>query len=234
MPGLFDEVPERALAIYAHPDDPEVSCGGTLARWAAGGCAIKVIIATSGDKGSTDPGCDPQALARQRADEVEAGAAALGVGPPELIGHPDGELYNDAALRAALVARIRSHRPDVVLGPDPTAVFFGSGYVNHRDHRELGWAMLDACAPAAHSPLYFPDAGPPHRVSTLLLSGTLSPDTYVDIGATVDLKTDALRCHASQLTGGDGLVGEVVRQRAADAGRAAGVDHAEGYRRIVF
>ena len=49
-------VPTRALAIYAHPDDPEVGCGGTLARWAASGTEIHLVIANRGDKGSADPG----------------------------------------------------------------------------------------------------------------------------------------------------------------------------------
>ena len=40
-------------------------------------------------------------------------------------------------------------RPEVVIGPDPTAVFFGDGYVNHVDHRTIGWTLLDAVAPAA-------------------------------------------------------------------------------------
>ena len=52
---------------------------------------------------------------------------------------------------------IRSVRPDVVCCPDPTAVFFGDAYVNHRDHRVTGWATLDAVAPAAGNPHYFPE-----------------------------------------------------------------------------
>ncbi|CAN5685601.1 PIG-L family deacetylase [soil metagenome] len=234
MVELLDEVPARALAIYAHPDDPEVSCGGTLARWADAGAEITLLIATRGEKGATDPGTEVEALAAQRADEVAAAAEVLGVAVHAGLGYPDGELDNTAALRRELVARIRALRPDVVLAPDPTAVFFGTGYVNHRDHRELGWAVLDACCPAAASPLYHPDAGPPHRVATLLLSGTLEPDVWVDIGATVQTKTTALGCHRSQLGHDRGLVGEVVRQRAADAGRSAGVDHAEGYRRLIL
>ena len=39
-------VPQRALAVYAHPDDPEVSAGGTIARWAAAGCEVHVVVTT--------------------------------------------------------------------------------------------------------------------------------------------------------------------------------------------
>ena len=97
---------------------------------------------------------------------------------------------------------VRRLRPDVVLGPDPTATFFGEVYVNHRDHRETGWALLDAVAPAAAMPLYFPEQGAPHQVSVLLLSGTHEPDVVVDVSASIDAKVKAVLAHASQ-TGGD-------------------------------
>ena len=60
------EIPKRALAIYAHPDDPEVSAGGTLARWAQAGSEVWVLVTTLGDKGSDDPATDPRAMAKQR------------------------------------------------------------------------------------------------------------------------------------------------------------------------
>ncbi|MGH9275537.1 MAG: PIG-L deacetylase family protein, partial [Acidimicrobiales bacterium] len=63
-------IPDRALAVFAHPDDPEVSCGGTLARWASSGTEIHLVIANRGDKGSADPTTDPDALSEHRAEEV--------------------------------------------------------------------------------------------------------------------------------------------------------------------
>jgi LmbE family N-acetylglucosaminyl deacetylase len=86
----------------------------------------------------------------------------------------------------------------------------------------------------AASPLYFPDVGLAHRVATLLLSGTLEPDVWVDIGAELAAKVDALRCHASQLGDGIDLVPAVVEARAAEAGRAGGMHYAEGFRRLSF
>lgn len=229
---LVEEPPARALAIYAHPDDADVSCGGTLARWAAGGADVRVVVCTSGDKGSLDPADDPAALASRRAREVEAAAAALGLGGFELLGYPDGEVENDLGLRVKLVAEIRQHCPEIVVAPDPTALFFGSSYVNHRDHRMVGFAALDAVAPAAASPHYFPEAGPAHRVAQLWLSGSLEPDVWVDIGDYVDAKTRALACHETQLGDAGEWLRSVVTQRAEDAGREAGVRHAEGFRRL--
>jgi LmbE family N-acetylglucosaminyl deacetylase len=222
--------PERVLAVYAHPDDPEVSCAGTLARWAGEGADVRLVVCTRGDKGTRDPKTDPTELVARRAAEADAAATVLGLTAHENLGYPDGEVENDLGLRAALVERIRSFRPDVVVSCDPTAVFFGSRYVNHHDHRGVGFAVLDACTPMANSPLYFPDAGDPHQVATIYLSGTLQPDTWIDIAATLDLKVEALRCHRSQVGDDLELVGEVVRRRAASAGVDAGVEHAEAFR----
>ncbi|MGH9121090.1 MAG: PIG-L deacetylase family protein, partial [Acidimicrobiales bacterium] len=117
-----------------------------------------------------------------------------------------------------------------ILGADPTAVFFGQSYVNHLDHRVVGWATLDAASPGADNPRYFPDAGPAHRVDALFLSGTLEPDGWVDISSSIDLKAAALACHATQLGEPGEWLRTVVRQRAEDAGRLAGVPYAEGFR----
>jgi LmbE family N-acetylglucosaminyl deacetylase len=230
MPDLVDAVPARAMAVYAHPDDPEVSCGGTLARWAAAGAEVHVVVCGAGDKGSSDPTVDPAALAEQRAAEVAAAGAVLGLAGHHLFGIPDGEIDNTVELRGRLVRLLRDLKPDAVVCPDPTAVFFGSSYFNHRDHREVGWATLDAVAPAATGPHYFPDAGPPHQVGTVYLSGTLEPDVWVDITDHVDAKAEALMRHESQMGETGEWLRQVVRRRAEEGGRQAGVAYAEGFR----
>lgn len=224
-------VPERALAVYAHPDDPEVSCGGTLARWAASGTEVHLVIANRGDKGSADPSVDPDALAAHRAEEVARAAEVLGLATVEHLGYPDGEIDDDSALRARLIGVIRRRKPDALVAPDPTAVFFGDSYVNHRDHRELGWAVLDSLVPAA-SPLYVPDAGPAHQIALVLLSGTLEADAWVDIDDVLDRKVAAVACHASRLGEDPELVAELLAHRAAEEGRRSGLAHAEAFRRL--
>ena len=233
MADLERETPGRALALYAHPDDPEVSCGGTLARWSAGGAEVHLVIANRGEKGSADPDTDPDELATRRAAEVDAAAAVLGLAGVELLGYPDGGLDNTDELRERLVRTLRRVRPEAVIAPDPTAVFFGDSYVNHRDHRELGWAVLDSIVPAA-SPLYFPDAGEAHQVRLVLLSGTLEPDVWVDIGDSLDRKVAAVACHESRLGGDPELIGALLDDRAAEEGRRAGVGRAEAFRRLRF
>ena len=231
-------VPERVLAVYAHPDDPEISAGGTLACWADAGAEVHVVVTTRGDKGTDDPDADLDALARRRVDEARAAAAVLGIAATHHLDHPDGELEGDRALRGELVRMVRSVRPDVVLCPDPTAVFFGDGYVNHRDHRVTGWATLDAVAPAAGNPHYFPELRAEgldvHQVRAVYLSGTLEPNVWIDIDAALERKIEALFCHASQLTETGDWFREFLRESAVAAGRASGVAHAEAFRRIVL
>lgn len=232
MVELVVETPARALAIYAHPDDADVSCGGTLAKWSGDGALVHVIVCAQGDKGTSDPSADASRLAEERAREVVEASNRLGVAGHRLLGHPDGELANDVTLRRELVRAIRELRPEAVVCPDPTAVIFGSEYYNHRDHREVGYAALDAVAPAAAMPLYFPEEGVPHQVATVYLSGTLEPDVWVDVTGTLELKAEALACHRSQVGEGAEWMREAVRRRAEDAGARAGVHFAEGFRRL--
>jgi len=228
----MERTPGIVVAVYAHPDDADVACGGTLARWAKAGAAVHLVVCTDGGKGTTDPAVEPSRLAAERAGELESSSALIGLTSVDNLGFPDGELSDSDGLRRTLVARVRALRPEVVCGHDPTAVFFGQDYFNHRDHRIAGAALLDAVAPAAALPHYFPDAGPSHQVSVVLLSATLEPDEWVDVSGTIETKASAVECHRTQFAGQDGWAGEAVRRRAAEEGRRAGVPFAEGFRRL--
>jgi LmbE family N-acetylglucosaminyl deacetylase len=232
MAELVADIPDRVLAVYAHPDDADVACGGTLAHWARSGSEVHLVICTDGGRGTPDVSADPAKLAETRATELAEAAQVIGLASHEVLGAADGELEDDRWLRSTLVERIRRHRPAAVFGHDPTAVFFGQEYFNHRDHRIAGWALLDALSPAAALPLYFPEAGPPHQAGTVYLSGTLEPDVWVDISTTVDVKVAAVECHRTQFAGSEGWAAEAVRTRAQDEGRRAGVSFAEGFRRL--
>ncbi len=232
MAQLFRVVPRCALAVYAHPDDADVACGGTLAAWAKRGCDVRLLVLADGAKGTDDASADVAELAARRSGELHEAAAALGLSGVEQLGLPDGEVENDLATRAAIVASVRRLRPTVVLAPDPTATFFGGVYVNHRDHREAGWAVLDSVAPAAGMPHYFPEAGPPHHVETLLLSGTLEPDVVVDVDDVLDAKVTAVLSHRSQLRGDHEWARSAVTARCVQAGRLVGLSHGEAFRHV--
>ncbi len=226
------EVPAVALAVYAHPDDADVGCGGTLALWASKGCAVHLVVCTDGGRGTGDASVMPVELAQRRAAEVAAAAEVVGLASYRCLGAPDGELDVRDGFRAELVALIREVRPDIVLGHDPTAIFFGQDYFNHRDHRAAGWALLDALSPSAVLPHYYPEAGPAHQASAAYLSGTLEPDVWVDISGTVERKAQAVQCHVSQFPNGSEWAVTALRLRAEQEGRRAGVGYAEGFRRL--
>ena len=228
--------PRSALAIYAHPDDADVAAGGLLAQWASEGAEVHLVVICDGAKGSHSPLSEATALKETRREELQLAGDLLGAKSVTSLEWPDGEVTNCQELRETLVGLIRTFKPEVVLGPDPTGTFFGGVYVNHRDHRETGWALLDAVAPAADMPLYFPAQGPPHQVSVLLLSGTHEPDVVADVSRTIDLKVKAVLAHDSQLAGDAEAIRGVVLERAEQAGRPVGVAFGEAFRcvELVF
>jgi LmbE family N-acetylglucosaminyl deacetylase len=235
-PATDPPPPGRVLAVYAHPDDPEVSAGGTMARWAAEGAEVWVLVTTRGDKGTSDPNVDPDELVERRISETASSVELLGLAGHRHLQHDDGDLEDDHALREEICRVVRELRPDAVLCPDPTAVFFGDSYFNHRDHRVTGWATLDAVAPAAGLPHYFSEQLAEgltvHQVGEVYLSGTLEPNCWVDISAYIERKIDALFCHQSQLQETGEPFRQFMRQRAEQDGRRAGVPYAEGFRRL--
>ena len=88
----MEATPGVVLAVYAHPDDADVACGGTLARWAKAGGAVHLVVCTDGGKGTADPAVVPEELAARRAAELEASSALIGLASVDNLGFPDGEL----------------------------------------------------------------------------------------------------------------------------------------------
>ena len=116
-------MPETVLALVPHPDDAEIYCGGTLARYAAEGAKVHIVVATDGRKGSFME--ESNTLAEMRAEEMWRAAAALGAEPPVLLGFPDMELdtLRPGVLREQFVRAIRRLRPEVVFAQDPYALY---------------------------------------------------------------------------------------------------------------
>ncbi len=229
---IITDVPKRVLCVFAHPDDADIGAGGTIAKWSAAGATVTLVVAALGDKGTLDPMMDPAALVAERASELKSASAELGVSEVIKLGAGDGEIVNDSALRETLVAIVRRIRPDVVMSHDPGAIYFGSTYFNHRDHRELGFAVLDAVFPASHLPHYFPNAGAPHRVPLVLLSGTMEATAAVDISEYLDSKQAAVRSHQTQVGARAAQVVASIDSTARALGRRVGLGAAEVFREL--
>ena len=193
IPTVDLPVPERVLAIGAHPDDIEFGCGATLAKWSGAGSEIWLFVLTDGSKGSWDPSADPAELANQRVNEQVAAARVLGAAKVLHAGFVDGELYNGRGERERVVGAIRRVRPTVLLAHDPW-----KRYRLHPDHRAAGWIALDSIV-AARDPHFFPkDKLEPHRPHEVLLFEADEVDHYESVDATVARKVDALLAHRSQ------------------------------------
>src|SRR3954470_23508382 len=98
--------PKRAMGIFAHPDDAEFLCGGTVAKLCARGWEVRYIIATSGDKGTKDKDLTPSRLAEMREAEQTAAGEVLGVKECIYLRYPDGFVQPDDELRGRLVRLI--------------------------------------------------------------------------------------------------------------------------------
>ena len=222
-------VPSSALVIVAHPDDIEFGAAGTCAKWARRGARIVYAIATSGNGGTHDPQYTRETIAVLREQEQRAAADLCGVHEVEFLRENDGEVMPTLELRRKFVQLIRKHKPEVVITMDPTMMFSGDGYINHPDHRAVAVAAMDAIAPVAGMPLMYPELGPAHKVREVWVQWAQQPDTWVDISETVDLKTEALRQHKSQV--GDDAI-KMVRQWATETGK--GLVPAESFKVMIL
>ena len=227
------------MSIHAHPDDQDFTVAGTLAKWARAGCDIISVIITSGDAGSNDPDRTPEykaELARVREQEQSQANAVLGVRDTIFMRYPDGELTPSLELRRDLTRLIRRHGPEVVITGDPTAWFYENDYINHPDHRAAAEAAIYAVFPSAGTRMIFTElleeGLQPHNVKRLYIHGNDKPDTWVDIEDTLELKLQALKKHFSQVDTHD--ADKMIRDWAAEEGRAKGLRYAEAYRVMVL
>lgn len=226
--------PGPVLAIFAHPDDAEISSGATLAKFAREGRSVHLLLLTNGDRGASDPATDRAELARTRARETASAAELLGLAGTRILDLHDGELENTPAVRVEVAREVRRVRPAIVLTCDPTSWFFDDRYFNHRDHRKAGETALDGVFPAAGNHLFFQEelAGlEPWDPPEVWLAWTEKPNHTEDVSGLIDLKLAALARHESQVQG-DGIrfFEEWLPAEAIEAGARIGATHGESFR----
>src|SRR5437667_4624021 len=235
---IVTDIPDKAMVIFAHPDDAEIGSGGVVAKWAAAGCEVTYVLCTNGAAGTADRSLTPAALARKRAEEQRAAAAFMGGRTVVMLGYPAGGLEDTREFLGDVMAAVRRYRPHTVFVHDPYRI---KGF-QHRDHRKAGIVTTDAVYPYARDHLHFPaqithDGLEPHRVRELWYWGMDEPDVIVDVTESIDRQIAALVRHESQVPGfnvGSGeTIGERLKMGAAALAEGYGFQYGAVFRRLM-
>lgn len=177
------------LAIAAHRDDIELTCGGTLIKTSRQGARTAIIDLTAGETGT-------KGSADLRGQEAERAAHILGVSDRLNLQLPDAGLLNTPETRARLAVAIRRFRPRVVIAPALQG--------RHPDHIVAAQLVRDACFIAGLAKIE-PDTRPhrPRKVvhSLAFREDNVKPTFVVDISEVFDDKMRAIQCYASQFEG---------------------------------
>ena len=214
------------LAIAAHRDDVELTCGGTLITAASQGHSTAVIDLTEGETGT-------RGSVELRAQEASRAAEVMGVTARINLGFPDAGIVNTPETRAELAKAIRRFTPRVVIAPAPEG--------RHPDHRAAAQLVRDACFIAGLAKVE--PSVPTHRPHKVIHCVSFrehfgKPTFVVDISDAFERKLDAIRCYASQFEGvtaagevypnGEPLV-EIIRHQAAHYGSLIRVRYGEPF-----
>lgn len=214
------------LAIAAHRDDAEQTCGGTLLKMAERGYRTGILDLTRGEMGT-------RGAAAERAREAEAAARILRVFWREALDIPDGRVENTWENRLKVAQVIRRQRPRAVILP------YWQG--RHPDHYTASTLGYEACFLAGLAKLELPGASAPHRPFKIIY-GTLyydvRPTFVVDITEQFEARLESIYAYTSQFTDQQagsadfparGEIRERVEAMARFYGMLAGVKYAEPF-----
>lgn len=210
---------KRVLFFPAHPDDIMVFFGGLIIQLIKDGKEVFVVTVSNGARGSKDSIISEEGLAKQRLEEEVAGLEFLKV-PREnhvYLNYKDGEVESNMQLIGDVVKYIRKFKPDIVCTHEPTSIYQavsdGTGFwVQHRDHRKVAEAVVDAAYPFSRDRSFFPEqikeGLEPHTVLDLLLTEENGVNFKFDYTDNLETKKAAMRFHKSQMD--ENFISEVV------------------------
>ena len=218
------------LAFGAHPDDVELSCGGTIAKEVSVGKKVGIVDLTRGELGT-------RGSADLRAKEARQAASILGVSVRENLGLRDGFFKNDEPHQLDIIKILRKYRPNVVLCNAQTD--------RHIDHGRAASLVHDACFLSGLRKIEtFIDDRPqklwrPSQVYHYIQWNNTPCDFVVDISDFIDKKMAAILSYGSQFYDEKSKEPDTpissqqfldsIQNRAADLGRIIGVGYAEGF-----
>lgn len=219
----------RIMAFGAHPDDVEIFCSGTLAKYASLGHAVGIAVMTRGDVGS--PTLTREEIAAVREQEARNAAAVINA-DFYWLGYDDEFLFDSPEARRHVIDVIRQFRPDIVLCPDKDHDY-------NPDHTRTGQMVWDThvMATVPNIPTGHPPTDHIHEIwfYDTLAGVDFQPEFYVDISAQWETKTRMIECHKSQV---DWLVAQYGKSPTYYAGiqtrfrgYQVGCEYAEAFRR---
>jgi LmbE family N-acetylglucosaminyl deacetylase len=219
---------KRVLVVAAHPDDIDFGAAGTVASLTAQGVEVSYVIVTDGDAGGFDPGIPREDIPGIRRAEQMQAARVVDVADVEFLGHPDGKVAADLALRRDISRSIRRVRPELVICPSPDRDFSRLP-ASHPDHLATGEATICAVYPDARNRFAFSEllgeGLEPHVVGTVWLMAAPKTNFAFDITDAFDRKVQALLSHVSQHIDANSTI---ERVRAWNTAAAAAADLGDG------
>lgn len=227
-PNLLEA--KNVLVIFPHPDDAELTAGGTVALLTSKGAKVSYCCATDGSMGCFDPSMTREKIAAIRKEEQARAAEALGVKDVHWLGFEDGFLPDIETVRRKMVAVIRLVKPDFIITLDPWLT-----YEAHPDHRKAAMAAVEA-AMYAPFPLAYPEdikkGQEPHSVGGIAFAVSSHPNTAIDITETWERKIAACLCHKSQFPEPvwNNVFAPILTAKAAEIGRKIGAAFAEDFK----
>ena len=228
-----EKAPERGMVVFAHADDADWGCSGTVALWCKQGMEVVYVVCTDGSKGSDDPDMTSERLAQIRRDEQIAAGEVLGLKEVVFLGYEDAMLQPTLELRRDITRQIRKFRPEILITTNPYRTLDSEQYIGHPDHFAAGEAALSAVFPAARDRLTFPEllaeGLEPHKVREVLVMDRSEKATrWIDVTDTIDVAIEALKRHESQVTPEDAE--RYMRMWREENGKAQGMKYAEAFR----
>jgi N-acetylglucosamine malate deacetylase 1 len=227
----------NVLALFAHPDDAEFLCAGTLAQLAARGAKIHMATLTAGDCGSTT--LPPARISAVRKKEASRSAALIGA-RYHCLKSKDLLVFYDRPHLNKVMELVRQTRPSLVLTHSPVDYMIDHETVSHLCQSACFGAMAPNFKTGARHPapplqgvphLYYADAFGRRDILGIKIESAIS----VNISATLKRKEEMLACHDSQQAWlkAQQKIPETIstmRKMAKEAGKRAGLRWAEGFR----
>lgn len=218
------------LVLAAHPDDAELSCGGTIASHVAMGKKVGVVDYTRGELGT-------RGTVEIRAREAETSSKVLGVSVRENLDFADGFFKNDREHQLAVIQKIRQYQPDIVIANAVSD--------RHPDHGRGAELSRDACFLSGLRMIETELDGTkqqqwrPKQVWHMIQSIYIKPDLVVDVSDYWETKMKSIRCFKSQFDASEGdgpgtflttpIFMKFIEARAQEVGHSVGAAYGEGF-----